>query len=89
MCLADLAHPPVASARASLVDFSRGCWSGRPVEPGNLFAALVTLCEASHVPEIFFVVFGMMRVVFATFACIDPVPVKIPKEFLPALPVLG
>jgi hypothetical protein len=39
--------------------------------------------------EIFFVALGMMRVVFATFACIDPAPVKIPKEFLPALPVLG
>ena len=89
MCLADLAHPPVASTKASLVDFSRGCWSGRPVEPGNPLAALVTLCEASQVSEIFFVVFGMMSVIFETFACIDPAPVKIPKEFFPALPVLG
>jgi hypothetical protein len=88
MRIADPAHPPVASARASLVDFSRGCWSGRPVEPRNPFAAHVTLCEVSHTSEIFFVVLGMLSVVFAVFACIDPAPVKIPKEFLPALPAL-
>ena len=59
------------------------------MEPGNLFAAHVTLCEVSHMSEIFYVVLGMLHVVFVTFACIDPAPVKIPKEFFLALPVLG
>jgi len=89
MRLADPAHPSVALARAFLVDFSRGCWSGRPVEPWNPFAAHVTLCEVSRIHESTFVVSGKMRVIFETFACCDPASVKIFKELLPALPVVG
>lgn len=59
------------------------------MEPWNSFAAHVTLFEVSHIHERIFVIFGTLRVVFATFASSDPASVKIFKELLPALPVLG